>query len=530
MDFTTLLPQVTAVATLCCIASAIYLRYFYVDLGRIEGIPEIPGGTPTAGHLYMLGEDHASTAERWAITKSWPIYQIRLGYRRAIILNSFDAAREWIVTKQTSTIDRPWLYTFHSVVSKTSAATIGTNPWDERTKKQRRVVGSYTTTPAIRRLEPMLDLETSQMVTGLYEDGKYGKDAISPHIYQKRLALNIILMFSYARRFSAIDDPLLLGILSDANTISSFRSTNSNAQDYIPYLRYFGGGKRTAEATEVRGRRDRWLAELLEKARESVELGKAKECVAQGLLSDKEEALTKQDIRTILGGLMSGGFETVFATAIIGIGFLASPGGQPIQLSAFADIKNSYKTPQEAFERSVLEEKSKYVAAFVREVLRFYPPLHLLPPRQTYREFDYHGSKIPKGVLVYMNAQAINHDKVKYGPDADQFRPERWLDKDGSCEVPPPYHFSYGAGARMCTAVNFSNRILYAIFLRLILSFKIVGSEDSPPETHYINYNRNTKAASAISKDFKARFVPRDIDILDECLRKSGETGVELAG
>lgn len=166
------------------------------------------------------------------------------------------------------------------------------------------------------------------------------------------------------------------------------------------------------------------MAGLLEEARESVRLGKAKKCVAQGLLVDEEEGLTKrtfsdnacnlannasEDIRTILGGLMSGGFETVFATAIIGIGLLASPAGQAIQRSAYADIISYYGTPQEAFSRAVSEEKSPYIVAFVKEVLRFYPPLHLLPPRQTYQDFDYHGSKIPKGVLVYMNAQAINH-------------------------------------------------------------------------------------------------------------------------
>lgn len=81
----------------------------------------------------------------------------------------------------------------------------------------------------------------------------------------------------------------------------------------------------------------------------------------------------------------------------------------------------------------------------------------------------------------------------------------------------------------MCTAVNFSNRILYAIFLRLILSFEIVGDKETPPETHYINYNRNTTAASAIPKDFKARFVPRDTGILEECLQKSQETEIDLA-
>jgi phenylacetate 2-hydroxylase len=114
-------------------------------------------------------------------------------------------------------------------------------------------------------------------------------------------------------------------------------------------------------------------------------------------------------------------------------------------------------------------------------------------------------------------------DKSKYGPDADIFRPERWLKKDTDYEVLPPYHFSYGAGARMCTAVNFSNRILYAIFLRLIISFKVTGSDTAPPPTHYVNYNRDTTAASAIPKEFKAKFAPRDSNVLEKCISKSRE-------
>lgn len=109
---------------------------------------------------------------------------------------------------------------------------------------------------------------------------------------------------------------------------------------------------------------------------------------------------------------MSGGFETVYSTAIVGIGMLASPEGQIMQHQAYNDIMKSYKTVEEAFEKGVTEERSEYVRAFVREVLRFYPPLKLLPPRQTYRDFTYNGSKIPKGILVYMNAQAINRGKL----------------------------------------------------------------------------------------------------------------------
>jgi phenylacetate 2-hydroxylase len=108
------------------VITALYIRFFYVDFAHIKGLPEIPGGSLISGHLYMLGNDHASTAEKWAVANSWPVYQIRLGNRRAVMINSFDVAREWIVTKQTSTIDRPWLYTFHGVVSKTSGTYITT--------------------------------------------------------------------------------------------------------------------------------------------------------------------------------------------------------------------------------------------------------------------------------------------------------------------------------------------------------------------------------------------------------------------
>jgi phenylacetate 2-hydroxylase len=98
----------------------VYIFFFYVDLSKINGIPEIPGGELLAGHLYQLGADHATTAQTWSTQHGWPVFQLRMGYRRAVILNSFESAREWMIKNQSATIDRPWFYTFHGVVSKTS--------------------------------------------------------------------------------------------------------------------------------------------------------------------------------------------------------------------------------------------------------------------------------------------------------------------------------------------------------------------------------------------------------------------------
>lgn len=114
------------------------------------------------------------------------------------------------------------------------------------------------------------------------------------------------------------------------------------------------------------------------------------------------------DFKTMLGGLMSGGFETLYATTVATIGFLSSAEGQVVQEKAYKDLVANYTSVVEAFQHAVDEEKSPYVIALVREALRFYPPLKLLPPRQTFKEFEYQGARIPKGILIYVNAQAIN--------------------------------------------------------------------------------------------------------------------------
>ena len=114
------LTNLFVISTLTCVAAFVYLWFFYVDIPRIEGIPEVPDGELLAGHFYKLGADHASTAEKWSSKYKWPVFQIRMGQRRAIILNSFDSARDWLVKNQSATLDRPWFYTFHGIVSSTS--------------------------------------------------------------------------------------------------------------------------------------------------------------------------------------------------------------------------------------------------------------------------------------------------------------------------------------------------------------------------------------------------------------------------
>jgi phenylacetate 2-hydroxylase len=75
----------------------------------------------------------------------------------------------------------------------------------------------------------------------------------------------------------------------------------------------------------------------------------------------------------------------------------------------------------------------------------------------------------------------------------------------------------------MCTAVNFSNRVLYALFLRLIVSFKFTPSKESPAITHYIDYKRDPSESNSIPKEFKVKLTPRDEDALERCVLQTEE-------
>lgn len=81
-------------------------------------------------------------------------------------------------------------------------------------------MNSLTSPAAMKKLQPMFDFETADMIRGLLDRGDGGSVAISSHIFQKRLALNIVMLFCYGRRFASVEDPVLLQILADVSVIS----------------------------------------------------------------------------------------------------------------------------------------------------------------------------------------------------------------------------------------------------------------------------------------------------------------------
>ncbi|KAL4819549.1 cytochrome P450 [Aspergillus spinulosporus] len=527
IDYTVSLPQGYS-AALIFIPLTLYVLYKYTlatDIPHIKNLPEIPGAVPIFGHLLKLGEDHATVCEKWWRHYGHSVFQIRLGNTRAVVVNSFDDCRKMLLSHQNALIDRPKLYTFHGIISSTQGYTIGSSPWDESCRRKRKAAGTALGRAALRNYHPMFDLESYCIVRDLFQDSKDGEVEISVRPYLQRYALNTTLTLCYGIRMDEVYDELLREILYVGSAISLLRSASENLQDYIPILRYVPNNEKNARSKELRDRRDKYLDLLLNRVRTMIEKGTDKPCISAAILKDEETKLTGVEVSSICLSLVSGGFETIPGTLTSAIGSLSTPEGQVWQDRAYEDIKRYYPDVQDAWTAAVMEEKVPYINAIVKEAGRYYTVSSMSLPRKTVTEINWNGAIIPPKTMVLINAQAGNHDTDHFGPTGNRFNPERWLySLDPPIEAPSQGlgHLSFGAGARNCSGQFIASRLLYAALVRILSSYRIVASEEAPPNTDYVDYNEIKSALVAIPRDFRVRLVPRDRGATKACLDAAG--------
>jgi len=87
-----------------------------------------------------------------------------------------------------------------------------------------------------------------------------------------------------------------------------------------------------------------------------------------------------------------------------------------------------------------------YLQAAIKEGLRFYPPQTALNSKEVPKGgAELHGFRLPAGTQVAVNIQGVTRSRALYGPDADVFRPERWIEAE---EADPERY------KEMCAAVE----------------------------------------------------------------------------
>ncbi|KAF9526760.1 cytochrome P450 [Crepidotus variabilis] len=160
----------------------------------------------------------------------------------------------------------------------------------------------------------------------------------------------------------------------------------------------------------------------------------------------------------------------------------------------------------------------KYLDAVCRELLRLYPPIPtmfriaekdtILPLHTPLTGIDGHPINevsVPKGTKICLSVFILNRNKDLWGPDADDFKPERWLselpDSVTSARIPGIYSnmMTFSAGGRSCIGFKFAE-----LEMKVVLSLLVRGFRFSPSPDKEIYWNMTGIVTAGVIGDHES--------------------------
>ncbi|ESK84421.1 cytochrome p450 [Moniliophthora roreri MCA 2997] len=158
-----------------------------------------------------------------------------------------------------------------------------------------------------------------------------------------------------------------------------------------------------------------------------------------------------------------------------------------------------------------------YMCAVVKEVMRWRPAPPMGVLHATLEDDIYEGYYIPKGCIIIPNVLAMNHDETTYGPNPDEFRPERFLNEDGTHKPSPPDtknegHYTFGFGHRICPGRHLAFNALFTFAVTLWAMHLEAGKDSDGISTEDEETGISSRARK-FSVSSKARF-PEALEML----------------
>ncbi|GAC95697.1 cytochrome P450 [Pseudozyma hubeiensis SY62] len=365
-----------------------------------------PRGWPIFGSWFDLGDNWAEHFRQAAKTYG-------------DVRQSFETIYTFLIRADTVCFD-------FRVLSKSSAFTIGTSPWNESTANKRKAAATALNRPAVQSYLPIIRQESLDAIRRILKDGEGGRKGIVPYAYFQRLALNTNFQVNYGFRMEERDDGLFEEIAEVIAKVASVRAVTGSLQDYVPIMRYFPAKSQAAASYGLR--RKKFMDKLYDELEQRIAQGKDEICI----------------------------------TMIWTIGYLAKhPSIQHKAHSELVTHNPSHQLPDVSS-----PPQFPYIHAIAKEASRLFTVFRISLPRTNVRSVVYGNTTIPSGTTFLLNSWACNLDASRF-PSPMEFRPERFLQSHG-VET-----YSFGVGRRSCPGAFLALQEIYTTLVFLIHFFEI---------------------------------------------------------
>lgn len=127
-----------------------------------------------------------------------------------------------------------------------------------------------------------------------------------------------------------------------------------------------------------------------------------------------------------------------------------------------------------------------YYVACVKEAMRLIPSAPSIYPRLVSKGgVDLDGKFVAEGMELTANPYLVHRDRNIYGEDADEFRPERWLEDEEKAKEYEKYSMTFGYGSRACLGRYVAQMEMYKAPLLFFRTFEIDLCERTHGKARY---------------------------------------------
>ncbi|XP_064074794.1 cytochrome P450 4C1-like [Vanessa tameamea] len=189
-------------------------------------------------------------------------------------------------------------------------------------------------------------------------------------------------------------------------------------------------------------------------------------------VTEENQILTDHQIRLIIDNILTAGFDTMSSQVLM---ILINIGSHPdVQKKIYEELISVMGDEDRPISKTDLGRLT-FLDAVLKESIRLYPIAPVVARTST-TDVQLNNYILPANCHILVHIWAANRNKNFWGPDAEDFRPERWF--DGSVPSQPVSHASFSLGRRNCIGKLYGLTFMKIIVARIVKKFTITADEN----------------------------------------------------
>ncbi|XP_066928073.1 steroid 17-alpha-hydroxylase/17,20 lyase-like [Clytia hemisphaerica] len=446
----------------------------YVEhLISLRKYPKGPFPLPLVGNVLLLSKrpymDFIELGKTYG-----DVFSFSFGMNRAVILNKYDVIKEALMARGTDFAGRPST-DIPSKITSRNFTSLGhcdySKSWAFLRKVSYKSLHIYGS--GMKRLEDLITEEVDKMCSTLSRD--LGKPILIDSYIGNSL-INTICHMCFSKTYD-FDDPEFAHIMGFFKMIND-GSLPGQAISIFPWLQYFPDTERFKNLKLGSKQRHDYANKMFNEHIATFDPHNIRD-LTDNLLhfsQNKEmwkdagfEKVTQEQLESVVSSIMFAGVETQSATFRWLLLFMLHH--PEYQTKIYEEIKSNVGLKRRISPED--KEVATITSCVILETHRMASVGPLSLPHKTTVDTSVGGHTIPKNTTIFTNLYSMHYDPTHWD-EPEKFKPERWLNADGSLKKEKATHYlPFSAGTRVCLAEKMAQLQLFMITTNFFRNFEV---------------------------------------------------------